>query len=60
MSDLKIVNGKISETYLYQKLKQKNNYLCETAQLKQTVSRYCNIIAKNRPENKIQTMPDIA
>ena len=25
VSDLKIVNGKISETHLYQKLKQKNN-----------------------------------
>ena len=60
MSDLKIINGKISKTYLYQKLKQKNNYLCETAQLKQAVSRYCNIIAENRPENKIQTMPNIA
>ena len=35
VSDLKIVTGKISETYWYQKLKQKNNYLCETAQLKQ-------------------------
>ena len=53
VSDLKIVNGKISDTYLYQKLKHKNNYLCETAQLKQTVNRYC----KNRPENK---MPNIA
>ena len=51
IGQLRFINGSVDEQFIYIKVRDKRNILCEVLKIKQVLSKYKDVIGNHEPYN---------